>query len=195
MHLCQLCLPLLLFTTPITSAPLTLVQATSIVEIQQVTNLYALALDQHQLGFLPQVFTQDVVVDFNVPGRGAIRGLQALSEQIRGTLFPRDSCLTTVFPFLVRIEFFEIHFFRVLQVLCFRLGGAVWFMDLKCLPGSGKWLMFWHECVADMYGLTSTHRLSNGYVWFHDENAAHAATYCLATFFRDGVQIFQNSGR
>ena len=99
MYLLLTLLPILFFATPITSAPLTLAQGTNIVEIHQITNLYAIALDQHQLGLLPLIFTPDVVVDFNVPGRPIINGISDLSEQIRGMCFFLDLLLTG-FPLL-----------------------------------------------------------------------------------------------
>lgn len=64
-----------------------------------------------------------------------------------------------------------------------------------CLEEIGVADVGMNEHIADMYGLTSTHRLSNGFVRLHGANAAHATTYCLATFFRDGVQTFEHSGR
>ena len=55
-------------------------QAVDVVNIQQTLNLFAIAVDQHQLGLLPEVFTTDVTANFSIPG-GAIQiGLDAVTQ-------------------------------------------------------------------------------------------------------------------
>jgi ketosteroid isomerase-like protein len=53
-------------------------------EIQQVLNLYASALDKHQWSDLEQVFTEDAVADFI--GIGVCEGRQAITELVTGVL-------------------------------------------------------------------------------------------------------------
>ena len=60
--------------------------AANVVEIQQVINLFALAVDQHRYDLFPQVFTPDVTVNFNTPGIPIIHGLDALTQHIPGAL-------------------------------------------------------------------------------------------------------------
>lgn len=58
-------------------------QAVSIVEIQQVINFFAIAVDQKRWDLLSQVFDPDVTANFNVPGSPVLHGLPAIVELLR----------------------------------------------------------------------------------------------------------------
>lgn len=55
-------------------------QAVDVVEIQQTLNLFAIAVNQHQLGLLPEVFTTDVTTNFDIPGGDIQTGLDAVTR-------------------------------------------------------------------------------------------------------------------
>ncbi|KAL9133718.1 MAG: hypothetical protein Q9175_005100 [Cornicularia normoerica] len=59
---------------------LTIEQAVDVVEIQQTLNLFAIAVDQHRLELLPQVFTADVIANFSIPGGTIQHGLDAVTQ-------------------------------------------------------------------------------------------------------------------
>ena len=63
--------------------PLSTEQALDVVEIQQVVNLFAIAVDQHRLELLPQILTPDIVADFGLPDGTILRGLDAVSQNLR----------------------------------------------------------------------------------------------------------------
>ena len=64
-------------------APLGAIRAADIVEIQQVTSLFAIAVDQQVYNLLPDVFTQDVTVNFNVPDGQILHGLDAVDHFLK----------------------------------------------------------------------------------------------------------------
>ncbi|CAF9914420.1 MAG: hypothetical protein HETSPECPRED_001976 [Heterodermia speciosa] len=57
--------------------------ATTIVEIQNLINLFAVAVDQHRWDLLAQVFEPDVTADFNVPDAPVAHGLDAVIQLLR----------------------------------------------------------------------------------------------------------------
>ena len=58
-------------------------EAVSVVEIQQVIDLFAVVVDQHRWDLLTQVFQPDVVADFNIPDSPAVHGIQAVIQLLR----------------------------------------------------------------------------------------------------------------
>lgn len=58
-------------------------EATNVVQIQQVLNLFAIAVDQHRWDLLSQVFTPDIMANFNVPGSPVLRGLDAVIQLLK----------------------------------------------------------------------------------------------------------------
>ena len=62
--------------------PLSTEQAVDVVEIQQAVNLFAIAVDQHRLGLLPQVFTSSIVANFSLPDGTILRGLNAVTQNL-----------------------------------------------------------------------------------------------------------------
>ena len=65
------------------SLPLSNQDAVSVVEIQQVINIFAVAVDQHRWDLLSQVFHPDITADFNVPDSPVVRGLDAVIQLLR----------------------------------------------------------------------------------------------------------------
>ena len=68
------------------TAPFSTQDAINVLEIQQMINLYATAADQQRLDLLPQIFTPDVIVNFNTPGVPILRGLPALTSFMAAAL-------------------------------------------------------------------------------------------------------------
>ena len=58
-------------------------EAVIVVEIQQVINLFAVAVDQHRWDLLSQVFQPDVTADFNVPDSPVVHGLESVIQLLR----------------------------------------------------------------------------------------------------------------
>ena len=58
-------------------------EAVTVVEIQQVLNLFPVAVDQHRWDLLSQVFQPDVTADFNVPGSPVLHSLDAVIQLLR----------------------------------------------------------------------------------------------------------------
>lgn len=56
------------------------------VEIQQVINLYSIALDQKRFDMLSRVFTSDVTINFNAPGVPLLHGLSQVIEFMSNAL-------------------------------------------------------------------------------------------------------------
>ena len=54
--------------------------AVDVVKIQQVVNLFALAVDQHRLELLPQIFSSDVIANFSVPDGSVQNGLDEVTQ-------------------------------------------------------------------------------------------------------------------
>ena len=69
--------------SPQVEMPFSNEQATDVVEIQQVVNLFAIAVDQHRLELLPQIFTASIVADFGLPDGTILRGLDAVTQNLR----------------------------------------------------------------------------------------------------------------
>ena len=63
--------------------PLSNQDAVSVVEIQQVINLFAVVVDQHRWDLLSQVFHPDITADFNVPDSPVVHGLDNLIQLLR----------------------------------------------------------------------------------------------------------------
>ena len=55
-------------------------QAVDVVEIQQVVNLFAIAIDQYRLELLPQIFSSDVAANFSVPSGMVQSGLDEVTQ-------------------------------------------------------------------------------------------------------------------
>ena len=64
-------------------APLSNQEAVSVVEIQQVINLFAVAVDQHRWDLLSQVFLPDVTADFKIPDTPIAHGIDAVIQLLR----------------------------------------------------------------------------------------------------------------
>ena len=60
--------------------PINTQTAADIVEIRQAINLFAIAVDQHKLDLLSQVFTNDVAVNFSLPSGEILYGLSAVTQ-------------------------------------------------------------------------------------------------------------------
>lgn len=54
--------------------------AADIADIRQTTNLFAIAVDQHNLDLLSQVFTNDVTANFNLPSGEVLHSLSAVQQ-------------------------------------------------------------------------------------------------------------------
>ena len=61
------------------STPFSIQDATDTLAIQQVINLYSIALDQKRFDLLPQIFSSDVTINFNTPGVPVLHGLPAVT--------------------------------------------------------------------------------------------------------------------
>ena len=64
-------------------APLSNQEAVIVVEIQQVINLFAVAVDQHRWDLLSQVFLPDATVDFKIPDSPVAHGIDAVVQLLR----------------------------------------------------------------------------------------------------------------
>lgn len=62
--------------------PLSTEQSVDLVEIQQVVNLFPIAVDQHRLELLPHIFTSDVVANFSLPDGTIQNGLDAVTQNL-----------------------------------------------------------------------------------------------------------------
>ena len=68
------------------SRPLSAQDATDIIAIQQVINLYPTAADQKRFELLSQIFTSDVTINFNTPGVPILHGLVSVTEFMSAAL-------------------------------------------------------------------------------------------------------------
>lgn len=62
--------------------PFSTEQATDVVEIQQVVNLFAIAVEQHRNTLLPRIFTSDISFESNLPDRTILRGLLEVTQYV-----------------------------------------------------------------------------------------------------------------
>ena len=58
-------------------------EAVCVVEIQQVINLFGVAVDQHRWDLLTQVFQPDVTADFKIPDSPVAHGIDAVIQLLR----------------------------------------------------------------------------------------------------------------
>ena len=58
-------------------------EAVIVVEIQQVVDLFAVAVDQHRWDLLSQVFQPDVTADFSIPDSPVLHGLDSVIQLLR----------------------------------------------------------------------------------------------------------------
>ena len=76
-------LPLSVFSQIAVSYPLTVKGAIDIVAVQQVINLFAIAVDQHRWDLLTQVFDPNVSANFDSPGGAILHGLNAVVQALQ----------------------------------------------------------------------------------------------------------------
>lgn len=68
------------------SGSLSAQEVSDTVEIQQVINLYSIAIDQKRFDLLAQIFTTDVNINFNTPGVPVLHGLAQVTEFMSAAL-------------------------------------------------------------------------------------------------------------